>query len=155
MRPTTKPQPITATKRGDAIIKALMADADKPFKLVNLHGFAAVAGITVVAVKLLATITRPHLIVSFQPICSLAPGSDVAVDVLLSGDELVDTGAELRDRHLSNGRLATSGWNASTFGNPWPIDILVTSRFTVYKLAMRNNSVGTVTFDCNLTIKLL
>lgn len=145
----------TAIDNGNRIIKALLGDADQPIRLINLHGFQAVTTGVAVTILVLATITRPHLIVSFQPICSLAPGQDVAVDILLSNNTLTDTGAEVRDRHISGGRLIANGWNASSFASPWPINILNASRFTVYKLAMRNLSSGTVTFDTNLTLKLL
>lgn len=155
MPPPTRSAPITALTRGDKIIKALLADAGAPVRFINLHGFKFVLAGTLVEVKLLTTLTRPHRLISLQPICSLAPGNDVAVDILLSSDTLVDSDAELRDRHLSNGRLETNGWSTSNYANPWPLNILNTSRFTVYKLAMRNNTVSNTTFDVNLTLQLL
>jgi hypothetical protein len=155
MPPPTRSAPITALTRGDKIIKALLADAGAPIRFINLHGFQLVNAGVLSQVKLLTTLTRPHRLISLQPICSLPPGNDVAVDILLSNDTLVDSGAELRDRHLSNGRLATNGWNASSFANPWPLNILITSRFTVYKLAMRNSTASNITFDVNLTLQLL
>lgn len=153
--PHTHPPILNRSGQGDGILKRLMIDTGPKIRFLNIHGFKSVLASTPVDVLLLRTITRPHIIRTFQPIANLAPGNDVAVDVLLSSDTLIDTSAEVRDRHLSGGRLATDGWQATIFASPWAINIPVASWWTVYKLAMRNVTLGAVTFDVNFTIELI
>jgi len=107
-----------------------------------------------VTILLLGTITRPHILHTLQPISSRSAGNDLAIDILTSSDTLVDVGAELRDRHLSGGRLATDGWPATTIATAWTLQLPQHSWFTVYKLAMRNANAGTTVFDVSLTLEL-
>jgi len=140
---------------GNAIWKGLFIDTGPHVRLINLHAFVVVGASTAVAVSVIRTITRPHIIRQFQPITNSNPGLDVACDILMSGDTLVDTGAEVRDQHLSGGRLQTGGWACSINALPWAINIKRSAWFTVYKLAARNLTLAAIPFDINLTLELI
>lgn len=140
---------------GERILKAMAGDAGPHVRFINLHGFFQQAGLGLSKVMLLGTITRPHILLGLQPVCNASAGTDLAIDILSSSDTLVDDNANLRDDHLSGGTLAGNGWSAYNGATIWTINKLVLARFTVYKLAMRNNSAATITFDVNLTLKLI
>lgn len=137
------------------IFGGLTGDAGPPIRFVNFHGFRTVVGINANLATLLGTIRRPHIIRSLAPVASGSAGTDIAIDILLSSDELVDTAAPIRDRHLSGGTTAANGWSCYNSAHPIILNITILSHFTVYKLAMRNNTGATVTFDVNLGIQLI
>jgi hypothetical protein len=137
------------------IFGRLAGDAGPPVRFINLHGFTTVVGLNLNLAILLGTITRPHIITALQPICSANAGTDIAIDILISSDTLVDAAAPLRDRHLSTGTTAANGWSVYNSAHPVILNIKMLSRFTVYKLALRNNTGATITFDVNLGIQLI
>jgi len=140
---------------GNRTEAALFRDTGPSVRFLAMHGFATAPASTAVTVVLLRAVTRPHWIRTFQPVMNIGNGLDISCDILLSSNVAVDTGAEVRDRHLSGGRLATDGWSASNIATQWPINIKISSWFTQYKLAMRNLHTGSVLFDINLTVELI
>lgn len=153
--PTPQPDVNPRLTSGNRIYKGLQREAGPVSRQTNFHGFLQLATGNLSTVKLLGTITRPHIITQFQPTSSLGNANDSFVDILLSSDTLVDDAANLRDRHLSGGTLVDNGWGSNINVGTWPINMEILERFTVYKLVMRNNSGLTVSFDVNLSIRWL